>query len=223
MDANTKTAVLRQQYAMGSRQAQLYNYSDSDVASYVNTFADNLQAYDVNSDASTAISVGTKWTGQSFTPRSQSQIMDHIDVKTTKVGNGAKLQLKVYDSPARTKLLTMRTMSTAELATGYNWSNFYFPVIPLVAGQLYYFKIEQLGTFDVNNRYAFLANNGSNYSGGDFYDTQVKNSSVDLGFRVGTDLSYERDLSLLIEWRKDAQDAYNNVNAQKLVGDTYAK
>lgn len=191
----------------------------------------NISVYDAtgsNLSAPSGIGIGPSSSsdrmGQTFKSDYTVQMLNEIGLKVQKVGDisNVKLKVEVWDSPSKTKLYTMRLMSSSELPTGYNWASIYLPIMELEANTTYYVEITEPG-MTADNYYALLGNNSSNYVNGQFYYNGTPNSGVDMVFRTGAALMKERNKSRLVEFRREAKDTIAEATAEKLTGDTYVQ
>lgn len=204
-----KTLLLRQTYINGSRYTSIYNWQ-TDTASppadraenWINPFIDDLHPWDVVNDGAVDGRVSGKTTvGINFTG-GDLRLCDQVDVRIERTGEPAPLRLTVYDGPDKQRVVAMRYLSATEVpATG--WATFRLPVIELDKGHTYYAEVEQTG--GAQPAYAFPTVGGA------------------LAFRVGLDMQYERDRSLVIQWRRDASDAITHVGDQVTAQDSLAK
>lgn len=206
-DPADKILLLRQTYINGSRYTHIYNWQMGDanppadrVENWVNPFIADPNPWDVTNDAppdstiNNTTTVGTPYTAGDL------RIADRIDIRVRRTGGPAPLRLTLYSDPGKQQVVAMRYLSGSEVPVS-GWVAFYFPVVELTKGQTYYVEVTQP---QGRPAYAFPLTGGA------------------IGYRVGLDLAYERDRSLVITWRRDAADAIANVASDIGPDDTYA-
>jgi hypothetical protein len=202
--APDKTMLLRQTYVNGSRYTSIYNWqgagSPDAGANWVNPFVDDLHPWDVvregepDGELTGRRSVSTTFTAGDL------RLMSTVDIRTERTGAPAPLRLTLTDDTGR--VVTMRHLSGAEVPAR-GWTSFDVPVVALDKGRTYTVTVEQVG--GSAPAYAFGTTGG------------------ELGLRVGLDMPAERDRSLVIQWRRDAADAIDNVGDDVAPRDTQAK
>lgn len=206
-DPADKTLLLRQTYINGSRYTHIYNWQMSDAnppadkaENWVNPFVVDPHPWDVTNDGTADGTIADVTTvGIPYTA-GQLRLVDHVDIRLGRIGESAPLRLTLFSDPDRQQILAMRHLSGTEVPAS-GWAAFYFPVTELTAGRTYYIEVTQPHG---RPAYAFPTTGGV------------------LGYRVGLDLAYERDRSLVVAWRRDAADAIANVAADLAPVDTYA-
>jgi hypothetical protein len=200
--APDKTLLLRQTYVNGSRYTSIYNWqgagSPDAAETWVNPFVDDMHPRDVARDGTPDGAVAGHRSVSTTLTAGDLRLMSTVDVRVERRGTPRPLRLTVSDDAGR--IVAMRHLGAAEVADALpgGWTSFDVPVVALDKGSDYTVRVDQLGGPPA---YAFPTVGG------------------DLGLRVGLDMPAERDRSLVIQWRRDADDAITNVHDDTTAAD----
>jgi hypothetical protein len=198
--APDKTLLLREAYVNGSRYTTPYNWrtaAPDESKDWIDPFLDDMTPWDVVHDATPDGRLRDRRTvTQTFTA-GELRLANRIDVRLDRVGPAAALRLTLRDGD---RVVTMRHLGAAEIRPG--WVSFHLPIEQLDRGREYTIEIEQVD--GERPAYAYPTAGG------------------DLLYKVGLDMELERTRSLVIQWRRDAADAIENVSEEATGGDRHA-
>ena len=219
-DWRDKLFLLRKQYINGSRYNTLYNWKREDVATWVNAFVDDPLPWDVVVDpGDEAQELRASRVGQTFMAN-DLRVINRIDVRVMEIPKRTRLELALYDSPDRQTVIARRHIGANEVVPRGEWTPFHFAPIELEWGRYYYLELQCSGKDSDVGR--FVISHNDVYDVGSLYLDGTEQIDSDLAFRIGLDMEYERDRSLVIQWRRDASDAIAHVSEQLTREDDYA-
>jgi hypothetical protein len=198
--APDKTLLLREAYVNGSRYTTPYNWrtaAPDEAKDWIAPYLADMTPWDTVNDAPPDGRVSGETTvSQAFTA-GEVRLLNRVDVRIERTGRAEPLRLTVREAGGR--VVTMRHLGESEIAPRDGWLSFELPIESLERGREYVFELEQVE----GGRAAYA------------YPT----AGGDLLYRAGLDMAFERDRSLLIQWRRDAADAIANVAEQLANGD----